>query len=213
MTVASRPRGRPAKDARSVEETRAAIRAAALTLFAEHGFEGVALRDIAARAGVEHSLVRYHFTDKATLWREALRALIDQMNADRREHWRATYGQPLLERFKQSLRHYVRYCARHPEHARIMVHETGGDTDRAAWIAENIVVPQHRAGRRNIEALMAAGHLPRMEPRRLVYMMSAAAQAPFTLAGELRHAYGVDAATPEEIEAHADALIATFIRD
>ena len=89
----------------------------------------------------------------------------------------------------------------------------GGDTDRAAWIAENIVVPQHRAGRRNIEALMAAGHLPRMEPRRLVYMMSAAAQAPFTLAGELRHAYGVDAATPEEIEAHADALIATFIRD
>ena len=213
MTAAARPRGRPAKDARSVEETRAVIRRAALTLFAEHGFEGVALRDIAARAGVEHSLVRYHFTDKANLWREALGALIDQMNAERRELWRATHGQPLLERFKQALRDYVHYCARHPEHARIMVHETVGDSDRAVWIAQNIVIPQHRTGRRNVETLMAAGHLPQMEPRRLIYMMSAAAQAPFTLAGELRHAYGIDPMTPEEIEAHADAVIATFIRD
>lgn len=217
MTQAARPegrrRGRPAKDARSVEETRAAIQQAALSLFAEHGFEGVALRDIAARAGVEHSLVRYHFTDKATLWREALAALIDKMNTERRAHWRSTYGLPLLERFKQSLRDYVRYCARHPEHARIMVHETVGDSDRGVWIAQNIVIPQHRAGRRNVETLMAAGHLPRMEPRRLVYMMSAAAQAPFTLAGELRHAYGVDPMSPDEIEAHADAVIAAFVRD
>ena len=37
--------------------------------------------------------------------------------------WRATRGQPLIERFKQYLRDYVRYCALHPEHARIMVGE------------------------------------------------------------------------------------------
>lgn len=208
-----RPRGRPAKDARSVEETRAAILAAALKLFAERGFEGAALRDIAAAAGVEHSLVRYHFTDKSTLWRSALRSLIDQMNAGRRADWRGTYGQPLLERFKQALRDYVGYCARHPEHARIMVHETMSDTDRTAWIAEQIIGPQHRAARRNIEALMAAGHLPRMEPRRLIYMIAAAAQAPFTLAGELRLAYGVDPMTPPEVEAHADAVVAAFVRD
>ena len=212
MTTAARTRGRPAKDARSVEETRAAILQAALALFAERGFEGAALRDIAARAGVEHSLVRYHFTDKATLWRAALRDLVDRMNAERRVLWRATYGQPLLERFKEALRDYVRYCARHPEHARIMVHETMTDTDRTAWIAEQIVGPQHRAARRNIETLMAAGHLPRMEPRRLIYMLSAASQAPFTLAGELRCAYGVDPLSPEEIEAHAEAVIALFVR-
>ncbi len=208
----TRPRGRPARDARSVEETRSAILAAALTLFSERGFEGVALRDIAASAGVEHSLVRYHFTDKATLWRAALRNLIDQMNAERAAHWRSTRGQPLIERFKASLRDYVRYCARHPEHARIMVHETVGDTDRTLWIAQEIVQPQHRAARRTMETLMDQGLLPRMEPRRLIYMMAAAAQAPFTLAGELRHAYGVDSSEGEEIEAHADALIAMFVR-
>src|SRR5699024_5797359 len=132
----------------SVEETKAVILQAALTLFSERGFEGVALRDIAAKAGVEHSLVRYHFTDKARLWRAALGDLIDKMNAERAASWRATRGQPLVERFKQYLRDYVRYCAHHPEHARIMVHETVGDSDRTAWIAEQIVGPQHRAGRR-----------------------------------------------------------------
>lgn len=210
--VATRQRGRPARDSRSVTETRTAILQAALTLFAEHGFEGAALRDIAARAGVEHSLVRYHFTDKASLWRSALGDLIDRMNADRAANWRASRGLPLAQRFEQSLRDYVRYCARNPEHARIMVHETGGSTDRTAWIAEQIVGPQHRAARKTLAALMDQGVLPRMEPRHLIYMIAAAAQAPFTLAGEVRHAYGVDTSTEAEIEAHADALIAVFLR-
>lgn len=52
-----------------------------------------------------------------------------------------------------------------------------------------------------------------MEPRRLIYMIAAAAQAPFTLAGELRLAYGVDPMTPPEVEAHADAVVAAFVRD
>jgi len=211
--TATRQRGRPARDARSVEETKAVILQAALTLFSERGFEGVALRDIAAKAGVEHSLVRYHFTDKARLWRAALGDLIDKMNAERAASWRATRGQPLVERFKQYLRDYVRYCAHHPEHARIMVHETVGDSDRTAWIAEQIVGPQHRAGRRTLTALMDEGVLPRMEPRHLIYMIAAAAQAPFTLAGEVRHAYGVDTSSEAEIEAHADALIAVFLRE
>lgn len=210
--TATRQRGRPARDARSVEETKAVILQAALTLFSERGFEGVALRDIAAKAGVEHSLVRYHFTDKARLWRAALGDLIDKMNAERAASWRATRGQPLVERFKQYLRDYVRYCAHHPEHARIMVHETVGDSDRTAWIAEQIVGPQHRAGRRTLTALMDEGVLPRMEPRHLIYMIAAAAQAPFTLAGEVRHAYGVDTSSEAEIDAHADALIAVFLR-
>jgi AcrR family transcriptional regulator len=210
--TATRQRGRPARDARSVEETKAVILQAALTLFSERGFEGVALRDIAAKAGVEHSLVRYHFTDKARLWRAALSDLIDKMNAERAASWRATRGQPLVERFKQYLRDYVRYCAHHPEHARIMVHETVGDSDRTAWIAEQIVGPQHRAGRRTLTALMDEGVLPRMEPRHLIYMLAAAAQAPFTLAGEVRHAYGVDTSSEAEIDAHADALIAVFLR-
>ncbi|WP_340646678.1 TetR family transcriptional regulator [Phenylobacterium sp.] len=211
--VAPRPRGRPARTARPVEETRGVILDAALKLFSERGFEGAAMRDIAALAGVEHSLLRYHYSDKATLWRAALARLIVDMNAHMAAGWRTTAGQPALVRFKTILRDYVRYCARHPEHARIMVQEAVGDSDRVAWIAEQIVKPQHRSLARLMETLMAEGHLPRVPMRNLLYMLSAAAQSPFTLAGEVRHAYGVDMAQEAEIERHADALIALLIRD
>jgi TetR/AcrR family transcriptional regulator len=208
-----RRRGRPGRTPRPVEETRAAILAAALALFSERGFEGAAMRDIAARAGVEHSALRYHFTDKASLWRAALSDLIAHMNAQMAASWRASRGRPAVERFKSFLRDYVRYCARHPEHARIMVQEASGDNDRVAWIAEQIVEPQHRGLGAMLETLMAQGHLPRVPVRALIYIVSAAAQAPFTLAYEVRHAYGVDTTTEAEIEAHADALIRLLIRD
>ena len=210
--AAPRRRGRPARTARPVEETRAAILQAALTLFSQRGFEGAALRDIAAAAQVEHSLVRYHFSDKDTLWRAALRHLIDHMNATMGESWKATRGQPAVDRLKRFIRDYVRYCARHPEHARIMVQEAVGENDRVAWIAEEIVRPQHRGFARLLETLMAEGTLPRVPVRSLIYILSAAAQAPFTLAGEVKAAYGVDTATEAEIDAHAETLIALFLR-
>lgn len=210
---AARPRGRPARTARPVEETRGAILDAALKLFSQRGFEGAAMRDIAALAGVEHSLLRYHYSDKATLWRAALARLIVDMNAHMAAGWRTTAGLPPLDRFKATLRDYVRYCARHPEHARIMVQEAMGESDRVAWIADNIVGPHHRAMARVLETLMDQGHLPRLPMRNLIYMLSAAAQSPFTLAGEVRHAYGVNMSDEAEIERHAEALIKLLIRD
>jgi TetR/AcrR family transcriptional regulator len=208
-----RQRGRPGRTPRLVEDTRAAILGSALTLFSERGFEGAAMRDIATKAGVEHSLLRYHFTDKASLWRAALSDLIGHMNTEMAAGWRASRGLAPVERLKTFLRDYVRYCARHPEHARIMVQEASGDNDRVAWIAAEIVGPQHRGLGAILEAVMASGHLPRLPIRSLIYIVSAAAQAPFTLAYEVRHAYGVDTASEAEIETHADTLIKLLIRE
>ena len=47
------------------------ILAAAETLFSERGFDGVGIRDVAARAKVTKALVFYHFGNKETLYREA----------------------------------------------------------------------------------------------------------------------------------------------
>jgi TetR/AcrR family transcriptional regulator len=212
-TQAVRRRGRPARDARPVEATREAILRAALDLFSRRGFEGAAMRDIAARAGVEHSALRYHYRDKASLWRAALGGLIAEMNAEMGASWRATRGQAPVARFKAYMRDYVRYCAHHPEHARIMVQEASGDSDRVAWIAEQIVRPQHRSAGPIFQALIDEGRLPDIDLRALIYMVSAAAQAPFTLAGEVRCAYGADMSDPAEIERHADALLALLLRE
>ena len=56
----------------------AAVLAAATTLFAERGYEGVSLADIAATSGVSKPSVLYHFQDKETLWKLA----VDNLWAD-----------------------------------------------------------------------------------------------------------------------------------
>ena len=46
---------------------------AALEAFSESGFKGTSTRDIAARAGVHHPLITYHFSNKDRLWRSAVK--------------------------------------------------------------------------------------------------------------------------------------------
>lgn len=52
---------------------RAAIMQAAKNLFPEHGFDGTSMDAIAAQAGVSKLTVYSHFTDKETLFTEAVR--------------------------------------------------------------------------------------------------------------------------------------------
>ncbi len=50
---------------------------AARDLFAQHGFNGVTMRDIAAVAGVNHALLHRYFGTKANLFAECLRTEIE----------------------------------------------------------------------------------------------------------------------------------------
>ncbi|MEM1348392.1 MAG: TetR family transcriptional regulator [Myxococcota bacterium] len=53
------------------EATRQAILKTAAELFAEHGFDGVSVAQLAKAAGVTKSLVHHHFGSKAELWQAA----------------------------------------------------------------------------------------------------------------------------------------------
>lgn len=63
VLVPSRGRGRPSGPAKEQ------ILDAAERLFAAHGYDGVALRAIAAGAGTTQGLLTYHFSSKAELYR------------------------------------------------------------------------------------------------------------------------------------------------
>lgn len=87
MTATRRPRGRrPAGS-----DTRGAIVRAARSEFAERGYDGTSLREVARRAGVDAALVHHYFDGKAGLFGaamdlptdpgERIRQLVDQGRA------------------------------------------------------------------------------------------------------------------------------------
>lgn len=203
-------KARTPKQDRSVQ-TRQRILDEALRLFAANGFEAVGIRDVAAAAGVNHGLIKYHFGDKDRLWREAVELLFRRadeelaVTPDMLEH-------PVEKQFEIFLRRYVRYCAAHPEHARLMVQESVRDSDRLAWAAQRFIKAEHDGVLRGLKSLIRRGAIPDVAPINLIYMISAAAQAPFMLAPELKHTHGLDALSPDMVEAHADAIVAVFLR-
>lgn len=72
MVTARRNPPRPVKEALSVREE---FLAAGRRLFAEKGFEGVSVKDLAAATGHNSALVSYHFHGKEGLFRECLAPL------------------------------------------------------------------------------------------------------------------------------------------
>lgn len=64
-------------------ETGSRILITAESLFAQHGFNGISLRQITAKAGVNLAAVNYHYSDKRTLCRDILIYRLREVNKAR----------------------------------------------------------------------------------------------------------------------------------
>ena len=79
------PAERPNQRALAKQRTREKIVAAAKTLFAERGYEGATIRDIAKAAGMSTGAVFASFTDKSDLFTEIAEAEQARLYAAMRE--------------------------------------------------------------------------------------------------------------------------------
>lgn len=206
------PQPREPVQARAAE-TRARILAAACNAFAERGFDAANTRDIAAAAGLSHAVIRYHFGGKEQLWRATVEDMFSRM---RRELSEVAHPirrrQTLNERLRHFLGGYIRYCARHPNHARIVIQESMRGGERLQWMAEQFIRPDHDTVSATIKALIDAKELPDVSPVALLYLIVSMCQLPFVIANEAQTLYGIDLRSPAEIEKLIDAVVAVLVR-
>ncbi|MEO1657822.1 MAG: TetR/AcrR family transcriptional regulator [Pseudomonadota bacterium] len=199
--------GRPRKLVQSrAEETRARILSTARNAFAENGFDGANMRDIAAMAGVTHPVIKYHFGNKESLWRASVRDMFETLSRE----MALDDGKVQLDTadgYRTFVRRYIRYCAQHPEHARIMIAETVRGGERLKWMVDEFIRPTSTSFVPHARSLMDQGVLPETWMLSINYIVTAMCQSPFVMAPEASELFGVDVFTDEAIEAHTESVL------
>ena len=141
--------------------TRERILAAALEVFAERGFDGARVRDIAERAGANLGLLTYYFTDKQQLWKAAVASAFAELAEELGGVLGPDGGDELAD-LERIVRHFVGFVARRPAFMQLMNDEGKRDGPRMRWLADTHVRPLYEGMRRRIERAQSRGLLAPM---------------------------------------------------
>jgi AcrR family transcriptional regulator len=117
----------PPKKRMTAEARRELIEQAASALFAERGYQGASIDEIARRSGVSPPVVYDHFDSKLALHRH----LVDRHYAELRQVWRDNLpgDEPQEERIARSFDAWFAYIESHPFAARMLFRDTTGDAE------------------------------------------------------------------------------------
>jgi AcrR family transcriptional regulator len=106
---------------------REVIERAAAELFAERGYQGASIEEIAKRSGVTPPVLYDHFASKLDLYR----SLLERHFADLRQVWREHFlgDGPAEKRVSRSFDAWFAYIETHPFAGRMLFRDTIGDPE------------------------------------------------------------------------------------
>jgi TetR/AcrR family transcriptional regulator len=182
---------------------RARILAAALRVFASHGFEGSSLRQIATEADAQHQLVVYHFKTKDALWRAVIASIFEESWREQGplDYWAArlkTVGPAVA--LREMLRAFANFSAQHPQFQRMLSFEGAEDNQRLEWLIQTIARPHFELSVAAIRAAQEAGLAHPGDPGRLHYAVIAIITHSVTYAKEFRLMTGLDPFSAKQVE-------------
>ena len=207
QAIASPPRkrGRPARDQ---NDASTAIRQAALTVFAQNGFERASIAEIAKAANVAKPLIHYHFASKEVLWQAAVSDAQAALMAETLLFQeRLSHLNPMqsIEFISEKM---VEFAASHPQLVRIVVDETGKGGSRAEWLFEHFLVPSYAIGQTIINRISKELKLGSAQPRaeHLLPVMLGVMNFPFLEAEIIQRAYGKDVYSKTYVKRHGKVM-------
>jgi TetR/AcrR family transcriptional regulator len=209
--VTESPERLPRKQQQRSLLTKQKLLDAALEAFSESGFKGTSTRDIAARAGVHHPLITYHYSNKDRLWRSAVKYVFRDFIAALQKAQEEHASDCPKTRFAAMIRIYVHYAARHPALHKIILQESSHPSDRLDWLSENFLRPLSDVSSAYIAELQEKGVTPSGDPALIYNMIRVTSGGLIALALELKSTSDIDLEESEDLDKLADLIIAVFL--
>lgn len=192
----------------SAPTTREHILGEARRLFAEHGFDGTSLNDIAEAVGIRRPSLLHHFASKEALYREVFEASI----SDWFVRIAAAVEAPRsgFEQMDRVLATGFEFFIANPDFVRLFRREALEDNSEFASEFAAVLKPQIDGVCGFFEKEMAAGRFRRHDPLQLIFTGYGMILTYFSDLPFVRAVTGTDPMAEEAVQARLDHLRSFF---
>ena len=184
---------------------------AAIEAFSENGFKGTSTRDIAARAGVHHPLITYHFKNKDQLWRAAADHIYSAFTRSLSKSLEQNRNMDAKKRMSAMIYAYVNYAKSQPALHRVMVQEASCPSPRLEWLIDTHLKPFFEASFNLLGELQDLGIAPPGNPALLFNMIRLSSGGLLALGNELKESSNIDIEDPRTLDEIAAMIIRVFL--
>jgi len=183
---------------------------AAIRIFAEHGFEGAKIAEIARQAGVKHPLVSYYFADKDALWDVVIDHVWGEFGRSFVDVAAEFHGIDPKQQLRMLYRRYVLFSAQHPEIHRLVANESFSPGPRLDRLVERYYAPFEDAILHLISNSSRADNPP--DPLHVMVMLNGAVLSFIAGAPLIQRVHGFDPTEQSRALAMADGVIDVLLQ-
>ncbi len=211
MIQQSSPKRAGKQAAEIAEQTKRAMVEAALRVFAQHGFDGVSLRDIATEAATTHGLIRHHFGDKEGIWQAAVDHAVGRYTTALTPYAQQATREVAdpVELTQAVIRHFILVSAAYPEIVRLILHEGMRGGARLDY-ALGQFAPLGQQMAPLLTQVQQRGFLHHFDNRTFFIFLLTTGAAPFALSALVQWVIEDDIGSERQAQEHADRVIATL---
>ena len=186
-------------DLRRPPDTRDRVLQVAQALFAEHGYRGASLRDIAKRIGIKAPSLLHHFPSKQLLYLAVLERMFESLeDAANAIAWGRGNRQ---ERMRQAVIDAIDFIASHPDFVRIMWKEMADESGVGRQVLKRRLPPLFSTAINFIFRGQRAGEFrAEVDPLHFMWSLNSITIGYFTTAAMVRRLWSKNLLEPAMIE-------------
>jgi len=186
-------------DLRRPADTRDRVLQVAQALFAERGYRGTSLRDIAKRIGIKAPSLLHHFPSKQQLYIAVLDRMFESI--EDRANAIAWGRESPQERMRQAVADAIDFIASRPDFVRIMWKEMADESGVGRPVLKRRLPPLFSIALNFIFRGQREGAFrPEVDPQHFMWSLNSITLGYFTTAAQVRRLWSINLLEPTMIE-------------